>query len=1135
MSRMEGIEGVGLSSISISTREWMPETPLSSRRVIVVAPGEESGARAGDLLGDALAQFDGVVEVLHDPAHDTLWAADGPVLLLGNLANSQCVRYLYYRLLCATDRRYPGPAGYELRTLADPFATGCNIIHLGYSDDAGLDAGLHVLLDKLRDDLLPYCREIHATRLQLPDNEVEEILHTPMPLLDWQISNGVLVDQKGYLAYLTGSTDLLDDYCHAWQAVISCGIEASEKIVQTHLYMLSRISTWRLLEVTGMIPEPMRSPILQFMLTWARSNEAIPLLSHAPYQSSHFPRQNHGLIPALALTYLAEHCARHYPQVTESAEWLRVASQVFAPYGNSWKPICDGLCHGWWLSQPVMLHYGLYDPEHRYFEEGGARAAADCARAVVNNQGWMPSAGDADLLRQFPGPSLRITAAYYRDPTYLAAFVKADDYRRNKWLGGTPLTRSFDIGLDAVAPDYTPITVVPIDELIYRTWERNAPDRAATVCDTPPNASFERCFDKVALRAGNGVNDDYLLVDGLGGGSHSYADAAAVLDYARFGVSCLVSEDGLVFTAPEHHTAVTVVRDGVMGEVPAFASLEEQAIRADGELYLRIRLADYAGADWVREIVLLPGRGVVFHDTVTANVAGDYAIEAHFRTPARAHLDGGNLVSQRKSQSSGDVEFRLLSLCDPRHVRLETLPIDLLYRHLAGDPPPTSPESDSVEAWRRRYGTDDVALTQFTARVACRLQVGDTISLTHLAQIRGPGEPALTLHEEGGGLVVVGDGSFVLPVVSIPRAAVELVHPAPTPTALAYQCLTECSSPVTSLASSGELLLAGTQDGALRAMDAEGCGVWEASLAGPIHDMALMDYPTAPFAVVGHGDNLLTALDAGGQVLWQRVIEREPCPWPWWELRTPAPVQVAGGIFDGKALFAIGCGDIQVRLYDANGTMRSMWRYNEGVPGRLRIADVDGDGVSEIIVGGDLFSDQSTCRILDHELHMKAELWVEGWTSCLTAVAWECIDGRHLVASGASRGRNLLVFDLGHPGTPAIMLEARLGGEVRGLCFDSSSRSLLAGTSQGFLLSYNLEGARRFMQLLPHGITALIPWHGTFLVTDVTGGCRVVDAEGRHLASGTASGAVSCWTTHRDKIVFASGSGIYGIHTGGVA
>jgi len=1117
----------------INTRAWIPETPLSNTRVIIVASGEESGARAADRLRDALAPFGSLVQVLHDPAHDVLLAADGPVFLLGNLANSQCVRYLYYRLLSATDRRYPGPAGYELRTLADPFATGANIVHLGYSDDAGLEAGLRALQGMLRDPL-PFCREIHATRLPLPDNEVDEFLHTPMPLLDWQISNGVLIDQKGYLAYLTGNTDLLDEYCRAWQAVISCGIEASEKIVQTHLYMLSRITTWRLLEGTGMIPETMCAPILQFMLDWARSNEAVPLLSHTPYQSPYVPRQNHGLIPALALTYLAEHCTRHYPQVTEAVEWLQVANRVFAPYGKSWKPICDGLCHGWWLSQPVMLHYGLFDPEHRYFEEGGARIAADCAQAVVNNQGWMPSAGDADLLRQFPGPTLRIAAAYYQDPTYLATFTQAADYRRNKWLGGTPLTRTFDIGLDPVPPNHASITVVPMDALVYHTWERNAPDRAAMVCDTPPNSPLERCFDKIALRAGNDVDDDYLLVDGLGGGSHSYADAAAVLDYARFGVSCLVSEDALIFTAPEHHTAVTVVRDGVVGKVPAFAELEEQAVRADGTLYLRIRLTAYAGAEWVREIFLLPGRCAVFHDTVTARVAGDYAIEAHFRTPARAVLDGGNFVSRRESRTGGAVEFRLQSLCEPQHVRLEALPIDLLYRHLAGDPP-TSPESDSVEAWRRRYGTDDIALTQYTARAACHLRAGETVILTHLAQIRGLSEPALTLRAEDGVLVVGGDGEIILPVHVDASPAVKCVGHAPALAALTYQPLAECPSPVSSLASAGGLLLAGTLDGALCALDAGGGIVWKALLAGPIRDIATLGQPAAPFTVVGHGDDLLTALDDDGRVLWQRTIEREPCPWPWWELRTPAPAQVAGSIVHGEALFAVGCGDIQVRLFDAGGALRSMWRYNEGVPGRLRVADVNGDGEPEIIVGGDLFSDQSTCRILDRQLRVKAELPVEGWTSCLTAVAWECIDGRHLVACGASRGRNLLVYDLDQPGEPAAILEARLGGEVRGLCFDQRSRALLAGTSQGFLLVFGLDGSRRFVWLLPSGVKTIIPWHEAFLVTDITGYSRLVTADGRQHAAGAGTGGWTCWTAHSGTVVFAADRGIFSIEYGGMS
>jgi hypothetical protein len=276
--------------------------------------------------------------------------------------------------------------------------------------------------------------------------------------------------------------------------------------------------------------------------------------------------------------------------------------------------------------------------------------------------------------------------------------------------------------------------------------------------------------------------------------------------------------------------------------------------------------------------------------------------------------------------------------------------------------------------------------------------------------------------------------------------------------------------------------------------------------------------------VVGCGAAGLVALDRDGARLWDRTIVREPCPWPWWELITPAPVQVAGGVFAGEALFAVGCGDIQMRLYDSLGNERWMWRYNEGVPGRIRVADVDGDGVPEIVVGGDILSDVSTCRIVTHERRVKAELGVEGWTSCLTALAWGSIGRQRLLACGATRGRNLHLYDLTDIGTPRRLFERCLGGTVTGLGLDAATCALLAGTSQGFLLCCDLAGSDRWCRLVDEGIAHVVPWAGQFLAQQRDGRCCLVSAGG-DLARVAAHGpAWRCWCETDTGPWFASGS-----------
>jgi len=1093
----------------------------------IAAPAEPDGLRAAERLRDVLGALGLEAEILADPPPSALHEAERPVLLLGNLANSRCVSDLYYRLLCVTDRCYPGPGGYEVRTLLDPLGTGQNIIHLGYSDAEGLAAGTTALADRLADPL-PFLQDTKPTRLPLCAADVESIRATPLPPLAWQVANFCRGDQKGYLAYLTGDGELLSEYHDAWRAVLSCGYERTEKVVQTHLFMLSRVSTWRLLEAVGLVPADLQREIIRFIYGWAESDDGVAHLRSPVYQSPHYPRQNHGLIPALALIYAADYFQRHHPEVaTAAAEWRSAADVVFAPYESSWKPVCDGLCHAWFLSQPLIQEYTLLDPEHRHFAASGARLAADCAVAIVNNQGWMPSAGDADLAWAFPGPNLRIAAAHYRDGSYSFVHNRAPEFLRLRAGEVSSPTRAFDIGLADVPPSTPLVTVIPMDPLIYNVWSRE-PAMADGVTDTPPTVPIETCFDNLAVRTGWAVDDDYLLLDGLGGGSHSYADAASILDYARFGVSCIVCEDNLIWSAPEHHSMVTVTRAGEMGQVPSFASLQAKATDADGNAYLRILLPGCAGADWIRELHMRRGRCLVVHDTVIATQPGSYATEAHFRIPARAHLDGRRLRSPRSSTTAGDVELLLSCITDGAVLRLEDLPIHLLY-HPKIDGEQVSLVDDAEALWRLRYQTDEVCLQAYAARVAGDMAPGQSFSLTHLIQIRGAGEPELSLHLAPDGLLLSdGAGEWHLPLEHRPPSASQS-RPAAVTTVprLASEVLASLPAPVTCMEPlPGGGVLLGAEDGSVTALDADAGVLWQTTVEGPVHDLSAPGSPRQ-IVLVGCGPAGLVALDHDGQRLWQRTIVREPCPWPWWELVTPAPVQVAGGLFAGETLFAVGCGDIQVRLYDSEGNERWMWRYNEGVPGRLRVADVDGDGVPEIVVGGDILSDVSTCRILTYDRSVKAELPVEGWTSCLTALTWGAVNGRSLIACGATRGRNLHLYDITgigeRPETPPEHLFAvRLGGTVTGLGLDAAAPALIAATSQGFLLCFGLDGTRRWSRLLEEGITHLVPLGDAFAVQEHSGRFRLISIAGDDLAISRADVPWHCTCATPLALWFAS-------------
>ncbi|MBT4141093.1 MAG: hypothetical protein HOE48_24510 [Candidatus Latescibacteria bacterium] len=1090
------------------------ETVLAnSAPIYIAAPRSKHGQQVAKRIRAALQNKGIQSEILPDPAGEFLTTANGPTIVVGNLADSHCIQTLYYRFLCATDLWYPGPGGYELRTLCDPLGSGHNIILIGYSDAEGAQEGCDVFISQLGHSI-PHLKTLKVTRLPLSDDETKTFRTEPLPDVAWQVANTTLGDSKGYLYYLTGEPEVGEAYRKSWQALIACGYEKNDKLVQTHLYSLTRILPWRLVEDMDLFSTEERLAITQFIYGWAESEEGWQYVAQCQRgQSPHVPRQNHELIPALSLTVAADYFETHLPKLSGPKRWRTAARPVHEVYGSSWKPLCDGLCHGWWMSQPVMLAHALHDPTHQYFEQGGAHQAAECAMAVVNNSGWLPTAGDGDLRRQFPGPSLRAAAAYYQDGRFRFVHDLAPPNRHFASLTTPP--RAFDIGIKPQVPkDMIGVTVIPIDPLVYHVWARD-PTMAPLVATRAPSAPIDQCFDKLAVRTGWTLTDDYLLIDGLGGGSHSYDDAGGILEYARLGISLIVQEDNFVHSAPEHHSSVTIVQNGETGLIPGFAILEAQETDATGTIYLRLRLREYAGADWVREVHVFPNRCAVFVDTVTANEPGDFAVEAHFRTPTQLTLKDCEAQGKRMSPCVDNVDVRIESLCEPSHLSLAEIPVHLRYK-----------KEDDHALWKERYCTDEMLLTAFTAREATHLKAGESVRLIHLVQGCAPKETPIHLSQTETD-IFISNGKIQEPLKSF-----KIKHPKPktakrlqskeTPRANAFfdakdQITAHC------LLRDGSIAV-GTQTGTINLVNAEGNSVWAKKLEGPIHDIGVAQGESTLLAA-GHGPASLTGVDHTGEHLWTTTIEREPCPWPWWELSTPAAIQVAGGMCEGEPFFAVGCGDIQMRCFNKKGLERWRWRYNEGVPGRVRVADIEGSGNPKIVVGGDILSDQSTCRILSPNGDLTAELRVEGWTSMLTALAFGQCGERHFIGCGASRGTNLHLFEHKNNSWHQSW-QKQPGGQVTGIYIHGTEDRIWAKTSQGFLLCYNLTGEPIWHHLFDRGIQHLKPLKEGLLVSDDSGKLWTVDFKGNVEEQAPLPAPCSFATANDAGVYLVSGSKI---------
>jgi len=389
-----------------------------------------------------------------------------------------------------------------------------------------------------------------------------------------------------------------------------------------------------------------------------------------------------------------------------------------------------------------------------------------------------------------------------------------------------------------------------------------------------------------------------------------------------------------------------------------------------------------------------------------------------------------------------------------------------------------------------------MVLTSFVSRETAHLEPGESVRLAHLVQARGPGEPTIHLSESGQDLTL-SDGETQEQLRSFEISRPEAAPPDENGSGwgIGASAFFDAGDRITALCLLDDGTVAvGTETGKLSQVISDGNRRWTADLEGPVHDIGSAPGESVLLAA-GHGPASLTGLGPAGESLWTTKIEREPTPWPWWELPSPAPVQVAGGRSEGETLFAVGCGELQVRCFDSMGRERWLWRYYAGVPGRLRVTDGDGSGKHRIHVGGEILSCVSPCRILEPDGSLIAELTVEGWTSMLTALEFGEAEERRFIGCGANRGANLHLYEFRNDQWERSWLK-RLGGEVTGISIFGNLDRVMVGTSQGFVLCFDLNGRQVWHRLFDQAIRHLAPLKEDVIVVDGSGALHRVNQLG---------------------------------------
>jgi outer membrane protein assembly factor BamB len=640
----------------------------------------------------------------------------GVAIALGNMANNALLRACYHRNWCLTDRTYPGPGGWEIRTVDAAWGGATPLILCGASDNAGTLFAVRRLLEIVKtshargeiDRVVDV--KLGAGQEQLLA-EIDAFAATkPAAEMRFGVSDADEIDKAGTYFYLTGRPSLGARYRDAWLKMAAAHPERVHE-EQIHLRMCWRVQALDLLIDQPVFSDADRERIARYVAEVLDGPEAITNAGLVLRSKFREPRQNHETHVALQLIYGARFLRRvlKHPRADD---WERAARRFFEVYdgGDHWKPVEDVCDFAFSITMVDVLDACLCFDDPPFVSKGGLKRAAELAMTGCGNTGYSPVVGDAD--GAWPRELLAAAGSLYRDGRYV-------------WMSklGRP-TRVFTPRLqrawaDDVAPtppnDLVGLRVERLDKLYYDVPVVD-PEYAVAFYISKPNVDHARTFDKLTLRSGLTPDDQYVLMDGVAGGSHSYDDTGAIHAFDQFGRPWIVPEDNLHWPQQTQHNLVTIVRDGRSQRIPTFA---EQRLEAGlkSTAFFRSAVKDYAGATWQRALVWRKGEYLLVLDEVEANEPGNYTIEARYRTLGDETFadDGTFTVTQ------GDASFHIAS--DGARQRWVE-PVDISIAYL-WDP-------QLVEDRQKRYGTWPVVLKMLHLSAEADLARGQRATVASL-------------------------------------------------------------------------------------------------------------------------------------------------------------------------------------------------------------------------------------------------------------------------------------------------------------------------------------------------------------------------------------------------------------------
>lgn len=323
----------------------------------------------------------------------------------------------------------------------------------------------------------------------------------------------------------------------------------------------------------------------------------------------------------------------------------------------------------------------------------------------------------------------------------------------------------------------------------------------------------------------------------------------------------------------------------------------------------------------------------------------------------------------------------------------------------------------------------------------------------------------------------------------------------------------------------GDGVVAGTQDGRVVALSREGETDWTFQAGDAVLSVCAAGQngdESGPVAA-GANDRCLYYLDGQGVVQWSHRFEIFRGGWAWYTRNSSVELVKAADLRGtGRPDILAAVTDRQLHCFDADGNKR--WNFFiYGIFDPFCLADVDGDGLPEVIGGPGRISCGGTCYVLDADGNEIAQNGLDGWPSMLPGCdVFLYGSGDNLIACGTTRSK---VHALRLDGQKLAYLWTRDVGEeahaVAAVDLDGDGKpEVAAGSDCYYLYLFDENGAERWRRNLEAPVRRLfatdVNQDGTL---EIVAGCEdgsiwILDGEGRILSVYRTEAKIHALTPH---------------------